>query len=233
MRIASIIDVSLVDVPGTPVTVLFTGGCNFDCAYCQNAEIIPGDAGNKMTIDEIVERVRDTLSKGYCITGGEPTLHGDLPDLLNGLRTIGNGHINLNTNGSVPAILKESLPFLDSVWLDIKGCPPRYSEVCRCKGDIWPRVRDSINAIINSEVTFWPRTTFVGGLSTSDDIVCIMDILSSMGFKGQYLVQDYIESAGVRENERSKFRKTELSELEGLREKAPDGIDLRFQWRQH
>ena len=82
MRIASVIDVSLVDVPKIPVTVIFTAGCNMDCPYCQNAEIIPLTSGTTMAISDIVDRVRGNFSDGYCITGGEPTIHKDLPDLL-------------------------------------------------------------------------------------------------------------------------------------------------------
>ena len=86
MRIASIIDISLVDVPGIPVTVLFTAGCNMDCSFCQNAEIIPLESGSEMVISDIVERVRGNLSDGYCVTGGEPTIHKDLPLLLKALK---------------------------------------------------------------------------------------------------------------------------------------------------
>ena len=117
MRLASIIDISLVDVPGIPVTVIFTGGCNFDCPYCQNATLIANDSGEETTPQQLVAQVRDFLSDGFCITGGEPTIHPDLPDHLKALRFEIGGHLNLNTQGSVPSVLEKSLPFLDSVWL--------------------------------------------------------------------------------------------------------------------
>ncbi|MHA2374127.1 MAG: radical SAM protein, partial [Candidatus Thorarchaeota archaeon] len=75
MRVASIIDISLVDVPGIPVTVIFTGGCNFDCPYCQNAELISLSSGEDLSPSEIVARARGHLTDGYCISGGEPTIH--------------------------------------------------------------------------------------------------------------------------------------------------------------
>ncbi|MHA2177560.1 MAG: radical SAM protein, partial [Candidatus Thorarchaeota archaeon] len=81
MRVASIIDISLIDVPGIPVTVLFTAGCNMDCSFCQNAEIIPTESGQEMGIPDIVNKLTGNLTDGYCISGGEPTIHKDLPVL--------------------------------------------------------------------------------------------------------------------------------------------------------
>ncbi|TFF91459.1 radical SAM protein, partial [Candidatus Thorarchaeota archaeon] len=94
MRLATIIDISLVDVPGIPVTVIFTAGCNFDCPYCQNAEIIPLDSGTEMTVEEIVKEAQGHLTDGYCITGGEPTIYKGLPEMLRALREE-EKHINL------------------------------------------------------------------------------------------------------------------------------------------
>ena len=141
MRLASIIDVSLVDVPGVPVTVLFTGGCNFDCPYCQNAELIPRKSGDDLAISEIVKRARGNMVDGYCITGGEPTIHKDLPDLLCALKEDGAEHVNLNTQGSVPDVLKECLPYLDSVWFDIKTTPNKYRQISRTRTNPWRRVK--------------------------------------------------------------------------------------------
>jgi pyruvate formate lyase activating enzyme len=231
MRIASVIDISLVDVPKIPVTVIFTGGCNMDCRYCQNAEIIPLDSGTEMTIPDIVEKVRGNLSDGYCITGGEPTIHKDLPLLLQALKDDGASHINLNTQGSVPDVLERCLPFLDSVWFDMKSVPERYSEITRVQSDPWPRVEKSITMLIDSDVSFWPRTTYVGGLMNSGEIQGIADSLYKLGFQGEYLVQNYKKSAGTRENEVSTFHEPDRSELDQLLETIPSGISLKFDWR--
>jgi pyruvate formate lyase activating enzyme len=231
MRIASVIDISLVDVPKLPVTVIFTGGCNFDCGYCQNADIIPLDSGTEMVIADIVEQVRGNLSDGYCITGGEPTIHKDLPLLLYALKEDGAGHINLNTQGSVPDVLEKCLPFLDSVWFDMKSIPERYRETTRVKSDPWPRVERSIKMLIESDVSFWPRTTYVGGLITATEIQSIANLLGEFGYHGEYLVQNYMKSAGTRENEVIQFHEPDKAELEPLLETMPSGITLKLEWR--
>ncbi|MHA1906990.1 MAG: anaerobic ribonucleoside-triphosphate reductase activating protein [Candidatus Thorarchaeota archaeon] len=231
MRLASIIDVSLVDVPGVPVTVLFTGGCNFDCPYCQNASLIPISSGDEESIPEIISQVEGFLSDGFCITGGEPTLHKDLPNLLKALRTEIGGHINLNTQGSNPSVLSKSLPYLDSIWFDLKSSPNRYREVCRTKDNPWPRIRESIDLILDSSVAFWPRTTYVGGLLDKNDIHEIITFLASIDFKGEYVIQNYIASSGVRESEAVQFNSPPVDHIESILDEVPSDIQIRLEWR--
>ena len=97
-----------------------------------------------MTIDAIVQQLRGNLTDGYCITGGEPTIQKDLLELLKQLRAEKTKHINLNTQGTVPDVLKESLVYLDSVWFDIKTIPSSYCKVTRVEKDPWPRIERSI-----------------------------------------------------------------------------------------
>ncbi|MGQ4912004.1 MAG: anaerobic ribonucleoside-triphosphate reductase activating protein [Candidatus Thorarchaeota archaeon] len=233
MRISSIIDLSLVDVPKIPVTVIFTAGCNFDCPYCQNAEIIPLDTGREMSPSEVAAEteLRAGLTDGYCITGGEPTLQKDLPELLRLLKAKKEKHINLNTQGSVPSVLERSLPFLDSVWFDIKTTPEDYTRVVRTRSNPWSHVQESIDMIMDSGVLFWPRTTYVGGLMTPDHIEGIVSFLSDIGFRGEYVVQNYIESAGVRPDQVKGFTQVPREELDRVASSAPSGITLSLEWR--
>ena len=231
MRIASVIDISLVDVPKIPVTVIFTAGCNMDCSYCQNAEIIPLDSGSELSISSIVEKVRGNLTDGYCITGGEPTIHKDLPELLSALRDDGAKYINLNTQGTSPNVLEKSLQFLDSIWFDVKTVPERYAEITRVRSDPWPRILKSINLVQNSEVEFWPRTTYVGRLMEAQEILEIARLLKRIGYSGDYLVQNFVKSAGTRAADVANFEEPDISELDSVRDNIPHEIRLRLEWR--
>ncbi|MFW9796060.1 MAG: anaerobic ribonucleoside-triphosphate reductase activating protein [Candidatus Thorarchaeota archaeon] len=231
MRVASIIDISLVDVPGIPVTVLFTAGCNLDCPYCQNAEIIPINSGEEMAIGDIVQQLRGNLSDGYCITGGEPTIQKDLPDLLKDLHSEEDKHVNLNTQGTVPDILEKSIPFLDSIWFDIKTTPEQYRDMTRVMNDPWPRVEKSIKLILDSEVAFWPRTTYVGGLTRPSDIVRISQLLIDLGFNGDYTLQNFIKSAGTRKSDVEQFTEPMIDEPNSIVDQIPKGVSLCLEWR--
>ena len=231
MRVASITDISLVDVPGIPVTVLFMAGCNLDCPYCQNAEIIPIDSGEDMTVAEIAQQMKGHLTDGYCITGGEPTIQKELPELLKELRSGDAKHINLNTQGTVPDILQRSLPYLDSIWFDIKTAPERYTEVTRVMKNPWERIERSIKLILSSDVSFWPRTTYVGGLSNRSDILKISQILLDFGYEGEYTVQNFLKSAGTREADTLLLSEPDIEEPRSVLDQIPTGIDVRLEWR--
>ncbi len=231
MRIASIIDVSLVDVPGIPVTVIFTAGCNFDCPYCQNANIIPLDSGTEMSVLEVVSGASGYLVDGYCITGGEPTIQKELPDLLKALSKTGDFHINLNSQGSVPSVLEECIPYLDSVWLDVKASPSRYEEVCRTKHNSWPNVKKSIEMLVKSDVELWPRTTYAQNLLSPQDIADIIDNLEQIGFEGRYVIQDYVPSSGVREGEAPTLERPKKEDLAEIVSTQSGKIEVDLQFR--
>jgi pyruvate formate lyase activating enzyme len=42
MTLAGIVKSSLVDYPGLVSCILFTPGCNYDCYYCHNRQLIDG-----------------------------------------------------------------------------------------------------------------------------------------------------------------------------------------------
>ncbi len=224
------IDISLVDVPQIPVTVIMTGGCNFRCHYCQNAELIPLDSGIEMPISEIVQHARGNMTDGYCITGGEPTIHHDLPQLLRELREERSKHINLNTQGSMPDVLERSIPYLDSVWFDIKAPPGCYERITQRKR-VWPKIRRSLELLMEAGVRLWPRTTYVGDLMVPEEIIQIAELLHEMGFKGRYAVQKYIpRNVPVPGSNGVSMRVPMIEEVLPLLEQMPQGIQLEFNW---
>ena len=231
MRVASIIDISLVDVPGIPVTVLFTAGCNLDCPYCQNAEIIPLSSGAELSIEAIVEKMSGHLTDGYCITGGEPTIQKDLPALLSQLSSEDDKHINLNTQGTVPDVLEKALPYLNSVWFDIKTIPESYCEVTRVSANPWSRIEKSLRLIQTSKSMLWPRTTYVGGLNKPSDILTIANLLSDIGYEGEYVVQNFKKSTGTRVADVENYYEPAADELNSIVDQIPPSITLRLEWR--
>ncbi|MFX1560022.1 MAG: hypothetical protein ACFFBL_05505, partial [Promethearchaeota archaeon] len=153
------------------------------------------------------------------------------PQLLKELRSEGSKHINLNTQGSVPDGLEKSLPYLDSIWFDIKTIPEEYSLVTRVKNDPWPRVARSIQLILDSDVAFWPRTTYVGGLTEPSDIFRISEVLAEFGFEGEYLIQNFVKTSGTRKVDVESFSEPNLKEPKSIMDQIPEGIQLRFEWR--
>ncbi|MCL2032032.1 MAG: radical SAM protein [Methanomassiliicoccaceae archaeon] len=80
---------------GVPTYFIRTAGCNLRCDWCDTKYALEG--GMEASVDEIMEMVDDT--ENVCITGGEPMLQKDTPELLDRLLKAGK-KIVIETNGS-------------------------------------------------------------------------------------------------------------------------------------
>ena len=75
LRIAGIVDDSVVDGDGVRLTI-FTQGCPHHCHGCHNAKTWPLDGGCLIDPQEILERVdANPILSGITFSGGEPFLH--------------------------------------------------------------------------------------------------------------------------------------------------------------
>jgi 7-carboxy-7-deazaguanine synthase len=80
------------------VFVRFTG-CDLRCQYCDTEYAFYG--GRSMTVPEILEEVGKHPARFVCLTGGEPTLQKDLPELAQALLDRGY-QVSLETHGQRP-----------------------------------------------------------------------------------------------------------------------------------
>lgn len=72
IRVAGIVNDSIVDGPGLRLTV-FTQGCPHRCEGCHNPQSHAFDAGEIKSTEQILEAVRDNmLLDGVTLSGGEP-----------------------------------------------------------------------------------------------------------------------------------------------------------------
>ena len=123
--IKGFLETSFVDWPGKVASVVFLPGCNFRCPYCHNHRLVlhPEDLLT-WSLDDVLGRLEEFRGwiDGVCVTGGEPTIHPGLSELLETFRTKG-WAVKLDTNGSRPAILQELLDaeLVDAVAVDVKA----------------------------------------------------------------------------------------------------------------
>lgn len=74
LRLAGIVEDSIVDGPGLRLTI-FTQGCPHDCPGCHNPETHPVNGGSFHSLDELEARYRENpLLAGVTFSGGEPFL---------------------------------------------------------------------------------------------------------------------------------------------------------------
>ena len=113
MNIRGFIPTSLLDWDGKITSVIFLPYCNFKCPFCDNGLLIENpETLPEIKIEEIEKfiQARKKLIDGVVITGGEPTIHPWLPDLIKRL----NCAIKLDTNGTNPEALTGLFVYLAS-----------------------------------------------------------------------------------------------------------------------
>lgn len=172
MKIVGIQKLTLLDYPGKVACTVFLNGCNFRCPYCHNAELL-GDGDEVMTVAGLLAflQKRQGILEGVCITGGEPTLHPELPALLRAVRELGYA-VKLDTNGYRPEILEAVLSqgLVDYVAMDLKNGPEGYAETVGLAQVELAKIRQSIRLLMDSSVDFELRTTVVNPLHSGETV---------------------------------------------------------------
>jgi pyruvate formate lyase activating enzyme len=176
MRIGSLFENSLIDWEGKLTAVIFTKGCNFRCGYCHNPSLVIPELIN-LTEDIPEDKVLTFLRKrkiwldGVVVTGGEPTIHKDLPEFIHKIKEIGL-MIKLDTNGTNPSMVKNLLMenLIDYIALDIKTIlnPADYSIITNrpCEYEV-SSIKETIGCIRSSGKKYELRTTILPGLQSS------------------------------------------------------------------
>jgi pyruvate formate lyase activating enzyme len=148
------------------------------CPYCHNPELVSGPIPpDFLTRDEVLAHLdrRSNVLGGVCITGGEPLIHADLPELCAQIRERGL-EVKIDTNGSFPDRLESLLrqELVDYVAMDIKTAFSNYDRV----GGDGDAAQLSLRLIQASGVQHEFRTTVVPGIVDGDDIRSIAEFLT-------------------------------------------------------
>jgi len=173
MKIGGIQKLSLVDYPHHTAVALFTIGCNMRCGYCHNPELVlPERYADVLPEEDILLFLASRVGRveGVAISGGEPTIHNDLPDFIRRVKQLG-FLVKLDTNGTNPSMLRELFAenLLDFVAMDIKASMARYQEVVARPIDT-DDIKECIALIKASGVDHEFRTTLVKSQVSPSDL---------------------------------------------------------------
>lgn len=198
MLILGLQKTTLLDYPGKVASTIFTGGCNFRCPYCHNRDLVmpPADV-LAYSLDEIFEHLKNKkkVLDGVCITGGEPTLHKDLPEFIKQIKDMGL-LVKLDSNGTNPDMLSILIGngLIDYVAMDIKHSKEKYNSIASMSHfDIKP-IEDSVALLKEGAIDYEFRTTIMKECHEASDMQSIGQWLA--GAKAYYL-QSYKESEQV------------------------------------
>ena len=198
MQIFGLQKLSLLDFPEKTACTVFLGGCNFRCPFCQNGSLVlPGAGEPQMTEEAFFAflKKRTGILDGVCITGGEPTLHKDLPAFVEQIRALGFA-VKLDTNGYRPDVLRGMVEagLVDYAAMDIKNSRAKYAEACGLDKPDVAKIEQSAAFLMEGRIPYEFRTTVVRELHSFADFEAIGRWLD--GARAYYL-QSYVDSEDV------------------------------------
>lgn len=172
MKIYGFEKLSMVDFEGHLCATVFTGGCNFRCPFCQNADLVNVTNLEQYSEDEIFAHLekRKNVLDSVCISGGEPTLNPDLKNFIQKLKQRGL-LVKLDTNGTKPDLLKELIDegLIDFVAMDVKNSPALYPKTAGAIVNM-DDVGKSVELLKSNVVPYEFRTTLVSGHHSNESI---------------------------------------------------------------
>lgn len=239
MKIHGLQKTTLLDYPGHVAATVFTGGCNFRCPFCQNGSLVLAPESQPLIpVEEVLAHLRKRrgILEGVCITGGEPTLEGDLREFILQCRELGY-LVKLDTNGYRPEVLGQLLQegILDYVAMDIKASPENYGRAADCPNCDVERIGESIRLLRAGGIPYELRTTVVKGIHTVEEFEEIGRWLAG---SPAYYLQAYRDGGDILGEEHQAqgtaisgrmeaFTKQEMEEMAALARKYMDKVALR------
>jgi pyruvate formate lyase activating enzyme len=175
MKFSGLQKVSLIDYPNKVASVLFTPGCNLRCGFCHNWRIAV-DPKPPFLQEAVALRILESRKKyvdAVVVTGGEPTMHKELPTFLAKLKKRG-FQVKLDTNGFYPEVLEECLAHVDYVALDVKTSPEKY-KLLGAKST--SGLLRTVERLKTGKVAYEFRTTMVPEIITAEDVTKICELV--------------------------------------------------------
>lgn len=181
IRIGGMTPLTTIDFPGQLAAVLYLQGCPWRCSYCHNPELLPSRGDQIVAwsaVEEFLQRRRGLLD-AVVFSGGEPTAQPALGAAVQQVKAMG-FRVGMHTGGMYPTRLKQVLPWLDWVGLDIKAPAIHYDRVTGRPGSATP-VYCSLQHLLDSGVAYECRTTWEPGLFPLADLHSLAQQLIDLG----------------------------------------------------
>ncbi|MEM3627926.1 MAG: anaerobic ribonucleoside-triphosphate reductase activating protein [Candidatus Bathyarchaeia archaeon] len=225
MKFSGIQKTSLIDFPEKVATVLFTPGCNLRCPYCHNWRIVV-DPKPPFLQEEAALQILESRKKfvdAVVVTGGEPTMHKEMPRFLKKLKDRG-FMVKLDTNGFYPQVLEQCLAYADYVALDVKTSLEKYPKLGAKSVENLLRTIEILKA---GKVEYEFRATVVPGFVDAEDVQKIGEIIKGAR---TFAFQQFIPDNAFDENFRvvKPYAPTTIAEFAEIMKKYVDNVVLRI-----
>ena len=228
MYICGLNKTTLLDYPEHLAATLFLGGCNFLCPFCQNSSLVlPERYPDAIPLEEVLTflKKRSHMLEGVCITGGEPTLQKDLPNLIASIKQLGL-KVKLDTNGNLPDMLSYLLEqnLLDYVAMDIKNSPAKYPLTVGIPDFSINNIEKSVSILRNCAIPYEFRMTIVKELHTHTDM---HDIGTWLVGSPVLFLQSFVDSGEILQEGLSAHSKETLLDFRDILKTYITKVELR------
>ena len=218
MIITGLQKMTLLDYPEKVACTVFLQGCNYRCPFCHNSDLLGPQGYDHISEEALLAFLskRRGLLDGVCITGGEPTLQKDLPQLLHKIKDLG-FLVKLDTNGNRPDVLKAVVDagLVDYVAMDIKNCPERYGTTAGIPNMTLAHIEESIRYLVEEHTAYEFRTTVADELHDETAMTQIGQWLTELNsgckipklFLQPYVDRDSVLVSGLHTPSKEKLHK--------------------------
>jgi 7-carboxy-7-deazaguanine synthase len=159
---------------GVPSIFIRTSGCNLRCHWCDTPYASWKPEGPEISIEEILKKLTEWNCDHVVLTGGEPMIAPDLPELATALKKR-KKHITIETAGTI-------LP--NSISCDLASISPKLSNSTPSpeRDPAWAKKHEAIRLqpeVISEWIRKYPfQLKFV--VSSELDLAEIKDLLSRL-----------------------------------------------------
>ena len=159
---------------GVPSIFIRTSGCNLRCHWCDTPYASWKPEGPEMSIGEILKKISGWDCNHIVLTGGEPMIAPDLPELATALKKQ-KKHITIETAGTIPP---------DGIPCDLASLSPKLSNSTPSpeRDPAWAKKHEATRLkleVISEWIQNYPfQLKFV--VSSELDLAEIKDLLSRL-----------------------------------------------------
>jgi len=140
--------------------------------YDHNSPLEGDQRDHHLNEDDLFDFLKERVGKldAVVVTGGEPTLHKDLPEFIGKIKKLG-FKVKLDSNGTNPEMMAGLIEdkLIDYIAMDIKASEKNYDLVIGVDPEM-DKLKKSIEIIKKSGLPYEFRTTLVPELHNKKDI---------------------------------------------------------------
>ena len=220
MKIAGLQKQSLIEYPGKISAVIFIAGCNFRCPWCYVPDLVLPERIKKNKIIPQKEvfsflKERKKFLEAVALTGGEPTIHSELPDFIRKIKKM-NYLIELETNGTNPEMINYLIDkkLIDYLAMDIKQ-DLNFDKYNQIVGNVltkklFENIKKSINILLTGKIDYEFRTTLMKEFHKKEEIIEICKKIKNAKI---YYLQNFEKKETISGKSFTPFSKEEILEI--------------------